>query len=146
MKLTEDLREFVALLNAANVKYLLVGGHAVAYHGHPRFTGDIDFFVEPSLENGGKLAKIFADFGFGDLGLGAGDFMEQGSVIQLGRPPYRIDILPSMDGVDFESAWNSRINAELDGMPMHIIGKQMLVQNKKAAGRPQDLADIEKLI
>ena len=145
MNLTKDLKEFVALLNAANVKYLLVGGHAVAFHGHPRYTGDIDFFVEPSLENGARLARLFTDFGFGDLGFVAEDFTEPGTVIQLGRPPCRIDILPSLDGIEFEAAWNERIEAVLDGEPMHVISREMLVKNKRATARPQDMADIEKL-
>ncbi len=103
MKLNKDLREFVELLNAENARYLLVGGHAVAFHGHPRFTGDIDFFVEPTLENGVKLARVFD--GFGDLGFRPEDFTDRGSVIQLGRPPNRIGILPSIDGVEFGEAW-----------------------------------------
>ena len=145
MNLTNDLKEFVALLNAAGVKYLLVGGYAVAFHGHPRYTGDIDFFVEPSMENGSKLAQIFADFGFGDLGFGAKDFTEPGSVIQLGRPPCRIDILPSLDGIEFAEAWDSRIEAVLGGEPMHVISREMLIKNKSATARPQDVADVEKL-
>jgi len=145
MNLTKDLKEFVVLLNAAKVKYLLVGGHAVAFHGHPRYTGDVDFFIEPSLENGAKLAQIFANFGFADLGFEAEDFIEPGSVIQLGRPPYRIDILPSLDGIEFTEAWNARIEAVLDGEPMHVISKEMLVKNKSATARPQDMADVEKL-
>lgn len=145
MKLSKDLKEFVALLNAAGVKYLLVGGHAVAFHGHPRFTGDIDFFVEPALENGSKLMQVFADFGFGDLSLCAMDFTEKDSVIQLGRPPNRIDILPSIDGVAFDEAWATKIDAEIDGCKMHIIGKDFLVKNKRATSRPQDIADIEEL-
>lgn len=145
MNLTKDLKEFVALLNAAKVKYLLVGGHAVAFHGHPRYTGDVDFYVEPSLENGAKLAQVFIDFGFGDLGFKASDFTEQGTVIQLGRPPYRIDILPSLDGIEFEEAWASKIETIFDGEPMPIISKEMLVKNKMATARPQDLADVDKL-
>ena len=145
MKLTKDLREFVELLNAANARYLLVGGHAVAFHGHPRFTGDIDFFVEPTLENGAKLAQVFADFGFGDLRFRAEDFTERGSVIQLGRPPNRIDILPSIDGVEFAEAWTTKIDAALDGVPMHVISKDLLLRNKQATGRSQDAADFEKL-
>ena len=145
MNLTKDLKEFVALLNVANVKYLLVGGHAVAFHGHPRYTGDVDFYVEPSLENGVKIAQVFIDFGFGDLGFQAKDFTELGTVIQLGRPPYRIDILPSLDGIEFSEAWGSKIETIFEGEPIHIISKEMLVKNKIATARPQDLADVDKL-
>jgi hypothetical protein len=145
MTLTKDLKEFAGLLNSAGVKYLLVGGHAVAFHGHPRYTGDIDFFVEPPFENGAKLAQVFAMFGFESPGFKAADFTEPGTVVQIGRPPNRIDVLPSMDGVDFAAAWDSRIEAEIDGVPMHVIARPMLIQNKKATARPQDLADVEKL-
>ncbi len=145
MNLIKDLKEFVELLNATGVKYLLVGGHAVAFHGHPRYTGDIDFFVEPSSENGAKLMQVFADFGFGGLGFSATDFTEPGTVIQLGRPPFRIDILPTLDGIEFGEAWDTRIEAFAEGQPIHVISKEMLLKNKRATARPQDLADIEKL-
>ena len=128
-----------------HTRYLLVGGHAVAFHGHPRFTGDIDFFVEPTLENGVKLARVFDGFGFGDLGFRPEDFTDRGSVIQLGRPPNRIDILPSIDGVEFGEAWAEKIDATFDGVPIHVISKELLLRNKSATGRPQDVADIEKL-
>src|SRR5450756_1386135 len=101
MRLNKDLREFIALLNSTGVKYLIVGGYAVGFHGYPRFTGDIDFFVERSLENATRLEKVLADFGFGELGLSASNFLEPESVIQLGRPPNRIDILTSIDAINF---------------------------------------------
>jgi hypothetical protein len=145
MNLNRDLREFVELLNATEVKWLLVGGHAVAFHGYPRFTGDIDFFVEPVLENGGKLVRVFSLFGFGDLGFTAADFTAPGTVIQLGRPPNRIDILPTIDGVNFEEAWRTKIETSVDGLALHVISKEMLIRNKSTTGRLQDLADIEKL-
>ncbi len=87
MKLSKDLREFIALLNSTGVKCVLVGGHAVAYHGYPRFTGDIDFFVERSPDNAAKLTNVLNQFGFGSLGLKGSDFLEAGIVVQLGRPP-----------------------------------------------------------
>lgn len=93
MKLPKDSREFIELLNAHGVKYVIVGGYAVVWHGHPRFTGDIDFFVERSESNASALEKAVRDFGFGELGLTASDFLEPQTVVQLGRPPYRIDII-----------------------------------------------------
>ncbi len=145
MKLNKDLREFIALLNSTGVKYLLVGGHAVAFHGHPRFTGDIDFFVERSPDNAARLERVLGDFGFGSLGLKAADFLQPESVIQLGRPPNRIDLLTSIDAVSFGEAWQRRVDADLEGLPVRFIGKEDLLANKRATGRPQDAADISKL-
>ena len=144
MNLSKDLREFIALLNSTSVKYVLVGGHAVAFHGYPRFTGDINFFVERSSENAAKLEAVLNDFGFGQLGLKAADFLQPGIIVQLGRPPNRIDILTSIDGVEFAEAWNSRIKTST-GLELFIINKELLLRNKRVAGRPQDLADIDRL-
>ena len=145
MKLNKDLREFIALLNSTKVKYLVVGGHAVAFHGRPRFTGDFDFFVERSAENAARLAEVVGAFGFGSLGLKAQDFLEAGVVVQLGRPPNRIDLLTSIDGVDFGDAWQSKVDGKLDDIPVPFIGKEHLLANKRASGRPQDLADAAEL-
>jgi hypothetical protein len=144
-KLPKDLREFIVLLNSHEVRYLIVGGYAVAYHGYPRATGDIDFFVEVSEENAAKLAAALIDFGFGDLGLTAQDFLESGKIIQLGYPPNRIDLLTSISGVSFAEAWDDRVTDELDGLPVNFIGRRMLLTNKAAAGRPQDKADLDSL-
>jgi hypothetical protein len=145
MRLNKDLREFIALLNSTGVKYLIVGGYAVGFHGYPRFTGDIDFFVERSLENATRLEKVLADFGFGELGLSASNFLEPESVIQLGRPPNRIDILTSIDAINFPEAWPNRTTAELEGVPAAFISKEDLIRNKRAMARPQDIADLDKL-
>jgi hypothetical protein len=145
MKLNKDLREFIALLNSTKVKYLIVGGHAVAFHGRPRFTGDFDFFVERSSENAERLAEVVSTFGFGALGLKQKDFLEPGIVVQLGRPPNRIDLLTSIDGVEFSVAWSRRLEGTIDDLPVTFISKQDLMANKRATGRPQDLADIEAL-
>jgi hypothetical protein len=142
MKLSRDLRDFITLLNSIGVKYLLVGGHAVAYHGHPRFTGDIDFFVERSPANADRLAALLQSFGFGGLGILAEDFLEPEVVIELGRPPNRIDLLTGIDGVDFAAAWENRVTAEMDGLPVFLIGRADLIRNKRATARPQDLADL----
>lgn len=145
MKLNKDLSEFVGLLNSRNIKYLVVGGHAVAFHGHPRFTGDFDFFIERSPDNAEALEKLISDFGFGALGIKASDFMQPEMVIQLGRPPYRIDLLTSITGVSFEEAWNRKVSGELGGIPVTYVSMQDLIANKRATGRAQDIADIEKL-
>lgn len=146
MRLDKNLRKFIALLNSTNVKFLVVGGHAVAFHGHPRFTGDIGFFVERSSENAARLERVLSEFGFGGLGVTAVDFLEPETIVQLGRPPNRIDLLTGIDGVNFQEAWAGRIDGKLDGLPVAFIGKNELLKNKRASGRPQDLADLAKLI
>ena len=143
--LQSDLREFIGLLNSLNVEFLLVGGHAVAFHGHPRFTGDIDFFIRATHENAERMLRVLDKFGFGGLGIAATDLTEPGRVIQLGRPPNRIDILTSISAVDFESAWSSRVVGELDGQTVNFIGAEDLMKNKTSSGRPKDLADVAKL-
>ena len=145
MQLSKDLREFVELLNSRKIKYLLVGGHAVALHGHPRYTGDVDFLIDTSAENAARVAAAVGDFGFAGLGLKEGDFQNPETVIQLGRAPNRIDILTSVAAVSFEEAWKTRVETRLGGLPVWVISKELLVRNKLAAGRPQDLADAAKL-
>jgi len=145
MKLSKDLREFIGLLNSKGIKFIIVGGHAVAYHGHPRFTGDIDFFVECSPANAKALEQVIIAFGFAGLGLTANDFLKPETVIQLGRPPNRIDILTSITGVDFVRAWQTKTAALIDGIPIFIISKELLIKNKRAVHRPQDLADLQQI-
>ena len=145
MKPPKDSLEFIKLLNANTVKYIVVGGYAVAWHGYPRFTGDIDFFVECSPANATALAKTVEQFGFASLGLTTKDFMEPGVVIQLGRPPYRIDILTFADGLTFAQAWQSKVKGEWEGVPVNMISKPDLVTNKLASGRDQDRVDASKL-
>lgn len=145
MKLQQDLREFIALLNSHEAEFLVVGGHAVAFHGHPRFTGDIDFLIRPSVQNATRVLNALQAFGFGELKLSVDDFVKPGNVVQLGRPPNRIDLLTSISGVEFEDAWLSRVQAELDGLPVCFLGWQSLIENKQASGRPKDLADVAKL-
>ena len=145
MKLPKDLREFIALLNSKNVEYLLVGGHAVAYHGYPRFTGDCDFFIARTPGNAAAIIEVLDAFGFSALGMKSEDFLEPNQVIQLGRPPGRIDLLTSLDGVEFDEAWQTRLTADLDGLPVSVISKDLLIRNKKSVNRPQDRADLEEL-
>lgn len=145
MKTSKDLREFVALLNSRKIKYLLVGGYAVAYHGLPRYTEDIDFLIETSPENASLVATAINDFGFANLGLKPDDFLAPENVIQLGRSPNRIDLLTSVTAVSFEEGWKTKVQTELDGLPVWVISKDLLVKNKLATGRRQDLADVERI-
>src|SRR5882724_11969853 len=138
MNLEEDLREFVELLNALNVHYLVVGAHAVAYYGYPRYTADLDLFIERSQENAERLLKVIDRFGFGDLNLTADDFLHEDQVIQLGVSPNRIDLLTFISAVDFQEAWATRHQAEFQGLTVPIISKEMLKRNKAASGRLQD--------
>ncbi|MCK6551282.1 hypothetical protein L6R52_35935 [Myxococcota bacterium] len=145
MKLSKDLRAFIESLNSNAVEYLVVGGYAVAYHGIPRFTGDIDFLIRPTKENIDRLVHALAQFGFGGLGIRAEDFLVDGRIIQLGRPPHRIDLLTSISGVDVERAWSGAVDGRLDGLPVRVIGRRELIENKRATGRAKDLADLEGL-
>lgn len=145
-KLQADLREFIVLLNSHNVEYILVGGHAVAFHGHPRFTGDIDFLIRTTSSNVQRVLDVLTAFGFGGLDIFARDLLEPGRIVQLGQPPNRIDILTSISGVDFDSAWQARVQTTIDDQPVPLIGWDELVRNKRAAGRKKDLADLEKLL
>ena len=144
-KLQSDLKEFIALLNSQGVEYLVVGGHAVAFHGHPRFTGDIDFFVRTTSENAQRLLRVLDLFGFGSIGILENDLIEQGRVVSLGQPPNRIDILTSISGVAFESAWQARVQTVLDDQPVAFLGWNDLLKNKEASARQKDKADLEKL-
>jgi len=145
MNLEDDLKEFVELLNALNVHYLVVGGFAVAYYGYPRFTADLDLFIERSRENADRLLQVIERFGFGDLNLSADDFLKEDQVIQLGVSPNRIDLLTFISAVDFQEAWAARQQAEMQGVSVPIISKEMLKRNKAATGRSQDLLDLKRL-
>ena len=145
MSVSQDLLAFVESLNSAGAKYVIVGGYAVAFHGHPRFTGDIDFFVEASPENAARITHAIDLFGFGSLGLKPEDFTKPNAIIQIGFPPNRIDIINSIEAVTFDEVWSARLLAHLDGLPVAYISKELLIRNKTAANRPKDLGDLDKL-
>lgn len=145
MKLKKDFKEFIELLNSANVSFVIVGGFAVAFHGHPRYTGDIDIFVERSEENSRRIWKAIERFGFAEIGLSQNDFTKPHRIIQLGFVPSRINIITGIDAVSFQEAWDDKADARLDGVPVAFISKEHLIINKAASGRPQDQADIARL-
>jgi hypothetical protein len=124
---------------------LVVGGHAVALHGHPRFTGDLDIWIATDPENAAQVAKVLRDFGFGGLKFTSHDFERPGYAIQLGRPPHRIDILTSVDALEFGAAYAHRVVAKAEGMEVPFLGLNELLTNKLATGRPHDLADVARL-
>ena len=145
MELDKDFNEFVELFLEHNVRFLIVGGYALAAHGLPRATGDLDAWVWINPENAQNIMRALNAFGFQNLLLTESDFSKENSIIQLGYPPFRIDILTSIDGVAFDQAWEKKVVVELNGMNVPFIGREDLITNKKAAGRPQDIADVSRL-
>ena len=145
MALNQDFKEFIQSLNENEVKYLVIGGYAVAFHGHPRYTKDLDVWIELSEQNAIRLVKALDTFGFGSLGLKATDFLEPNQVIQLGYPPNRIDILMTPKGIDFATCYEQRVLVDIDGVTCLFIDLENLLKNKRATGRHQDLADVENL-
>jgi hypothetical protein len=145
MELDKDFNEFVELFLEHNVRFLIVGGYALAAHGLPRATGDLDAWVWINPENAQNIMRALNAFGFQNLSLTESDFSKEDSIIQLGYPPFRIDILTSIDGVAFDQAWEKKMVVELNGMNVPFIGRDDLITNKKAAGRPQDIADVSRL-
>ena len=144
--LPPDFKEFLQFLNSHQVDYLLIGGWAVAYHGYPRATGDMDIWVDISQENAERLVKVLADFGFGsNTGTSTALFLEPGKIIRMGNPPLRIEVLTSISGVEFQDCYSRRIVAQLDGLPIPVIALADLKTNKLASGRTKDRADLENL-
>ena len=143
--LNQDFKELAQSLNDNGVRYLVVGGYAVALHGHPRYTKDMDVWICLSEENAANVIKALDQFGFGSLGLQPEDFLVPDQTIQLGYPPSRIDLMTSLEGVDFESCYASRVPVVIDGVTVNFIDLENLKKNKKATGRLQDLADLENL-
>ena len=145
MVLNKDFREFIGLLNANSVKYLLVGGYAVGIYGYPRFTKDLDIWIMVSEENAENIIIALNQFGFTSVGLRKEDFLKADELIQLGYPPNRIKIVMSCDGVEFDQCFKSRKQINVEGLNISVIDLENLKRNKKASGRPQDLADLDNL-
>ena len=145
MELNPDFSEFIALLNAHEVKYLVIGGYAVNYHGYPRYTRDIDFWLWMTDDNIQQLLTAIRAFGFGSLGLEISDFMTPDNIVQLGYEPYRIDLLVDVDGVDFTACYNRRKEVNIDGLPINFLALDDLIIAKRTTARPQDLADADGL-
>jgi len=135
----------LSALSEESVEYLLVGAYALAVHGHPRATGDIDIWVRPTPENAGRVLRAVARFGAPLRDLSAADLSTPGTVFQIGVPPRRIDLMTSIDAVEFDAAWTGRLQARVGDRDVPVIGKSDLVRNKRATGRPQDLADVAAL-
>lgn len=145
MVLNPDFKEFLQLLNVHEVRYLIVGGYAVAFHGHPRYTKDLDVWLWVDPANSKKIISALNDFGFDTLGLTEQDFLNPINVFQLGYPPVRIDLAMSISGVEFDSCFSHKVVTEIDGISVNFIGLEDLKVNKRASGRYIDLDDIENL-
>ena len=141
----EGLRRTARLLETARVRFVVVGAHALAYHAKPRYTKDFDLFLQADPMNGERVVAALEEFGFGGLGIVPEDFASTGRILQLGVPPNRIDLMTSIDGVDFEEVWSTRVEGAYGGQIVPFIGKAALIKNKTASRRPQDLADLELL-
>lgn len=145
MTLHPDLKEFIESLNKNKVEYLIVGGYAVIFHGYVRYTGDIDFWVGTSEGNAQKLIKALKDFGFSISNLDSSDFQKEDVVVQLGRPPLRIDILTSVTGLSFEECLNKAQSIEVDDIKINFLDIESLKKNKLISGRQKDLDDFDNL-
>ncbi|HEV2474399.1 MAG TPA: nucleotidyltransferase [Chthonomonadales bacterium] len=143
VELPDDFKEFLASLNSSEVEYLLIGGYAVGFHGYPRATNDIDLWVRVSADNAARIAYALRQFGFATATSTL--FTVPQSVIRMGRPPLRIEIITGISGVDFDECYAGREDAKLDGIPVPVISRAHLVANKQAAGRAKDVADVEAL-
>lgn len=141
----QDFIDFIDLLNIHHVDYMIVGAHALAFHGRPRHTGDLDIWIKPSNENATRMVRVLNDFGFGSLGLKEEDFLKENYVTQLGYPPLRIDILNAISGVEFDEAYNNKIVGEIEDLQVNFINVTEFIKNKEASGRKKDFGDIESL-
>ena len=145
MEIRSDFIELLASLNARKVEYLVVGGYALAFHGAPRLTGDMDLYVRPDAANAERVLRALDDFGFGSLDLSPQDFVRPGRIVQLGVPPVRVDLITSIAGVSWDEAWSGRAEGDYGGVGVCYIGRREFVANKRAVGRRKDLADLEAL-
>ncbi|HLE70897.1 MAG TPA: hypothetical protein VJH87_14550 [Vicinamibacteria bacterium] len=145
--LNEDFRDLLLEFADGKVEFIIVGAFAVAYHGVPRATGDMDVFVKPSPDNAKRVFDGLVRFGapIASAGVTPRDFETAGIVYQIGQPPRRIDVLTKISGVSFDEAWAARRTVQFEGRDVHFIGREELLRNKKAAGRPKDLADLSRL-
>jgi len=145
--LHEDFKDLIVALRGAGVRFIVVGAHALAAHGIPRATGDLDILVAPEPENADRLMRALESFGapLASHGVSRRDFEREGTVYQIGLPPRRIDIMTSISGVAFEEAERTMMKVAIEGWELPILGRQQLLANKRATGRPKDLLDVQLL-
>jgi len=140
-----DFRDLLAEFNVQGVEYIVVGAHALAAHGHVRATKDLDVWVRPDGENAKRVLKALKEYGTPLHDLTEADLVKQGTVFQIGVPPLRIDVITAIDGVSFDEAWPARLQTNFADQPAAVLSRDHLIRNKRAAGRTQDLADVEWL-
>jgi hypothetical protein len=145
MEIQKDYKELLESFNGHKVEYMIVGAYALAFHGVPRFTGDIDIFVRPSSQNAQRVLSSLVDFGFDSLKLTVDDFQNPNSVVQLGTPPVRIDLITAITGVTWEEADGGKQAGLYGNVPVCFLGREQYIANKRATGRQKDLADLEAL-
>ena len=145
IELQPDFKDFLKLLNSHGVKYLLVGGYAVGYYGYPRATGDMDIWVAVDKDNAAKTAAVLCEFGMPEKDVSDTLFLEKNQIIRMGFPPVRIEVLTGVSGVNFDDCFNRRKSVDIDGIGVNLISVEDLKKNEKAAGRHQDLQDLEHL-
>lgn len=143
--MNRDFKDLIAELNAQGVEFIVVGAHALAAHGFVRATQDLDIWIRPSLDNAQKVIIALKSFGAPLHDLTEDDLINEDVVFQVGLPPIRIDILTAIDGVSFGEAWEDRFHTKFSGLPISVLSKPLLLKNKRASGRKQDLADVERL-
>lgn len=143
--MNRDFVEMLSALSAAGVKFLIVGAHALAAHGAPRATGDLDIWVQATAENAARVLTALRQFGAPLLDLSEADLCAEDTVFQIGVPPSRIDILTGISGVGFDDAWERRMDIAIGPLTVSTIGRLDFIENKKACGRPKDLLDLELL-
>ena len=145
MEIQPDFKDLLALFNAHKVDYIIVGAYALAFHGAPRYTGDMDIYVKPDRKNARRILAALGEFGFGAVGLSPRDFEEPDKVIQLGVPPVRVDLVTSITGITWDEAFLGKVEGKYGNVPVHFIGRDHFIVNKRALGRKKDLADLEAL-
>lgn len=143
--MSRDFVEMLSALSAAGARFLIVGAHALAAHGTPRATGDLDIWIQATPENAGRVIHALKAFGAALLDLTVGDLSTPGTVFQIGLPPSRIDILTSISGVEFDAAWGRRVEVTIGDLGVGVIGRADFVANKRASARPKDLSDLDLL-
>jgi hypothetical protein len=145
MKIPRDWSELLALLNSAGIDFLVVGAYALAAHGHERYTKDLDLWLAPTSDIAAKLSAVMAAFGFPELAPSVEEWTTEKAMIQLGREPYRVDLLNFASGLEFQEAWNASVTGKLGGVDVHCLDRDALVKNKLASGRLKDFADAEAI-
>jgi len=144
--MNSDFKDLLQSLHEFSVHYLVVGGYAVIHYAQPRYTKDIDIWLDPNTENASNLMRAFVHFGIPLIGVSQDDFASTGTQFSIGVPPCEIDFLTTIPGLAFNDCWDNKVMCNENDFPIHYVSKQDLIKAKKSAGRPQDLADIDELM